>query len=574
MSTVLRDLVARLRWDAPLTPLDRFDERVDKSIKQVDLLEGALSRIGAAAAGYFGAQQMMAFGQASIDKSLEFGRAVGQVQAILPNARGRVAELEDQILSLSTSTGKGAVDITNTVNEIVQAYGDSNDTMGIAKTATLGAAAANTTALEVMKLLTATTLAYGDTSLSANKKVMDMAFTARNLGQTTIPEMAQAIGVATPLASALGISLEELFAGIGTLSGVTGSTSEVTTQLRSVMVALLNPTKEMQQALDKVGIKSIKASIAQNGLVGTLKLLKGTTNGSEEAVQKLFGRVEGLNATLQLTGPQMGRFEQQLLAQKSAAGSAVEAYGESAGGANKMGTAMEKADAKIAAAQIGIGKSLVGLQLDWKTTAASIVSSIDKDIIPAIQRMTSSDQSLAPDESGLVTAGKWLVGGGKAMWQATQMTGALMAGVLGAGVAGIEAGITSDDVNEKGRRMNAVWDKMNAFNRERVNDLADIGRSLSVDSTGRDVFTGEQKFTAEQNASARRATGGPGSEGRISSASRAIESSVNNVTMNGDIVVQLDSSQGMTPDQVADAIASRTFRGIARNIPNASEVAP
>ena len=51
---------------------------------------------------------------------------------------------------------------------------------------------------------------------------------------TTFPELAASIGRVVPVAAKMNVAQEELFAGFATLTGVTGSAAEVSTQLAGI----------------------------------------------------------------------------------------------------------------------------------------------------------------------------------------------------------------------------------------------------------------------------------------------------------------------------------------------------
>ncbi|NIR70892.1 phage tail tape measure protein, partial [candidate division KSB1 bacterium] len=86
------------------------------------------------------------------------------------------------------------------------------------------------------------------------------------LGQTTFQEMANNVGTVVPLAAALKINIDELFGSFATLTGVTGNTSEVATQLRSVMQGLANPTDELTKLIEEQTGQSVEQAVASEGL--------------------------------------------------------------------------------------------------------------------------------------------------------------------------------------------------------------------------------------------------------------------------------------------------------------------
>ena len=130
--------------------------------------------------------------------------------------------------------------------------GDSADSSESLRLAAKSAKAGIAETTDAINLISAVTKGYGDTSIAAQQKVSDFAFETVKLGQTTFPELAASMGKVVPLAAALGVKQEELWAQMATLTGDTGGAAEVTTQLRATYQAILSPTKEMSDSMIKV----------------------------------------------------------------------------------------------------------------------------------------------------------------------------------------------------------------------------------------------------------------------------------------------------------------------------------
>ena len=83
---------------------------------------------------------------------------------------------------------------------------------------------------------------------------------------------------------------------MATLTGVTGSTAEVVTQMKATMQAFLSPSKNMQAALKNMGYESGQALLESKGLQGSLDALKDAVGGNELAFAGLFSSVEAQTA--------------------------------------------------------------------------------------------------------------------------------------------------------------------------------------------------------------------------------------------------------------------------------------
>jgi TP901 family phage tail tape measure protein len=301
-------------------------DNVDKKASGVGKTFGKLAK-GVAVAGTLIGTALLAVGVKSTQMATDFEKGMANISTLLDGEfKPRIEELSKEVTGLMMQTGQSAEILQDGLYNVISAFGDSADSMKILETASKGAAAGNSTVTEAVNLLSAVTKGYGDTSAEANQKASDLAFTTVKLGQTTFPELAGAMGKVIPMASALNISQEELFGSFATLTGVTGSASEVTTQLRGILQGMLNPSEKMASAISSLGHESGTAMLETLGLNGTLQELLKSTNGNEVEMSKLWSTVEAAPALLALVGGQADVFVEKTNAMTKAAGMTEEAF--------------------------------------------------------------------------------------------------------------------------------------------------------------------------------------------------------------------------------------------------------
>lgn len=238
----------------------------------------------------------------------------------------RTKEIGAQILKVSNKTGVFTDNLTDGMYQVISAFGDSKDAAVQLEIAAKAAAAGNATTADSINLLSAVTKGYGDTSAPAVQKTADLAFATVRLGQTSFPELAASMGKVIPLASALNLKQEQLFGAMSTLTGVTGSTAEVTTQLKATMQAFLSPSQNMQAALASMGYESGKALLESKGLQGALDVLKNSVQGDELAFAKMFSSVEAQTAVLAMAGAQSENLAAKTAEMYEASGAADTAF--------------------------------------------------------------------------------------------------------------------------------------------------------------------------------------------------------------------------------------------------------
>lgn len=273
---------------------------------------------------------LVKFGADAVSNAAEFETQMANVATLLDGDKEqiaeRISELGDDVLAVSNSTGVATDELTDGLYQIISAVGDSEDAVGQMELAAKAAAAGGAETTDAINLLTAVTKGYGDTSEEAFQKASDLSFMTVKLGQTSFPELASSMGKVVPLASALGVEQEELYGAFATLTGVTGSTAEVSTQMKAVMSGLMSPTDGMTKALKSLGYENANVALESLGLQGTLDALGGTVNGDTQALAKMFSSVEAQTAILALSGAQADNFVEKTAAMYEASGATEAAF--------------------------------------------------------------------------------------------------------------------------------------------------------------------------------------------------------------------------------------------------------
>jgi len=134
------------------------------------------------------------------------------------------------------------------------------------------------------------------------------------------------MGHVVPIASQLGISTEELFGEYATLTGVTGNTRDVTTQLRGVLASILKPSAEAQKMATSLGLAWNQEAVRAKGLRGVLVDMMVATGGNAEMIAQLVPSVEALPGVLALAGSQADTFRQKIDAMRSSTGEMEKAF--------------------------------------------------------------------------------------------------------------------------------------------------------------------------------------------------------------------------------------------------------
>jgi TP901 family phage tail tape measure protein len=439
--SVVRRLLYQIGFRVDSTGIDSADKRVDSMTSKAGGLESAWK--GAAAA--FAAFGVGAAAGASVESALRFGDALGQVATLIPNQRGRLAELRGDVERLAVQYGKSATEITGALYQTISAFGDTPETASKLETAIKASVSGASDATSALSALSAITKGYGDTSAGTTAHVADLIFKTIELGETNFPALSASIGHVTPLAKTLGVSLEEVFAITATGTGALGSTSEVMTQISSAMRALIQRTPDMDKAFAKAfkgdGIKSMDQAIGKYGLVGTLQRVIATTDGTTEAIGGLFGRIEGMQLALALTGPLLDGpdgFTSKFGKMKDAAGALSGAYAAQTEGLGGLAKDARATAERFEALRVKVGEELAPAFGKTKDAIATISEEVGDRLIDALSDAETGIGGLAGTAEALdplVTAITAIAAGVGTI----ATVGAAAFGIVGEGAAGLAA---------------------------------------------------------------------------------------------------------------------------------------
>lgn len=158
--------------------------------------------------------------------------------------------------------------------------------------------------------------------------------TAKN-GVTTFEQLAAALPRVSGNAATLGVSVDELLGAFATLTGVSGNTAEVSTQLAAVFTALVKPSSEAAKMADTMGVSFNAAAIRgagglQNFLTSLDAAVKSYAASSgmleQEIYGRLFGSAEALRALIPLNGELADKFASNVSDMVNSAGTIDQAF--------------------------------------------------------------------------------------------------------------------------------------------------------------------------------------------------------------------------------------------------------
>jgi TP901 family phage tail tape measure protein len=254
--------------------------------------------------GRIAATAVAAVGVASVREAAQFETTFSRIQGLVGLTADEIADLEKAARDLGPQFGKTGNEAAEALFFITSAGLRGADAVDVLEASLKGSAIGLGSVEDIANAATAAMNTYGSAALSGTDATDALAEAVR-LGQFSPEELAGALGRVIPIASELGVSFQET---TGLIAGLTRgglSATEAVTGVRGAMQAFLKPSKEAADMMEKYGLttEDVAKSIEQDGLLSTLINLREAFGDNEEDFTRVIGSIEGLNAVLALTGP-------------------------------------------------------------------------------------------------------------------------------------------------------------------------------------------------------------------------------------------------------------------------------
>jgi TP901 family phage tail tape measure protein len=326
MATTIAELVVKIGAD--IKGFQNATKQMENEFSGIVNAGNKMKAIGGTLTTYVTAPILAAAG-ASIKMAADVDKGVSEVITLFgltgTEATAMSKKMKEGIAGVSNEVGIAQTVITEGLyNAISAGIPEENvfDFMTIAAQASIAGVTDVNTAVDG---ITTAINAYGLSAEDA-QRVSDSMFAAVQGGKTTFGELSDALFNVAPAAAAAGVSMEEVNAGIATLTASGVPTSVATTQLRAALTGLQRPSEDLDKIFQKLGYESAQVAIESKGLGFALDAVKTASNGNNGELQKLLGSTEAVSAANIIAGTGAEKFATELDRQANAAGATQKAF--------------------------------------------------------------------------------------------------------------------------------------------------------------------------------------------------------------------------------------------------------
>ena len=259
-----------------------------------------------AADAVFGLQQAIIGGAAAI---VEYDQALKNLQAIMQATDQEVTQMGAAIEKVASTTKFSATEVAAGMQILGQAGLSAEEAVSTIQ-AVSDLATGTLTDMTISVDLLTTALRVFDIAAEDSAHIADVFANAVNKSKLTIDKLKTAMNYVGPIAASAGLSLEETAAAMMTLANSGQRASTIGTGLRRMIAELVDPSKKMTDAAEKVGVSLSSLDPTANDLTDVLRSLSYVITDTDVAFD-LFGK-RGAAAALSLTNNVSGGFDTML----------------------------------------------------------------------------------------------------------------------------------------------------------------------------------------------------------------------------------------------------------------------
>jgi TP901 family phage tail tape measure protein len=239
-----------------------------------------------------------AFGKATATFN-QYEETLARTVGLTSLTKEEVDKVKAHLEALAPVVGIGPNALAEAFYFAVSAVGDTDKALRILDVSSRASTAGLGDLSVVVDGVSSAVNAYGENVLSA-ERATDIFVSAVKEGKMPPEAFAGSIGKVLPIASALGVSFEEVAANMAVMTRVGMNADESATALKATMTQLLKPSSEAEELLGKLGLTfdDLRKSLSEKGLLATLQDMIELTGGEVDQLAILFPNVRALTDVL------------------------------------------------------------------------------------------------------------------------------------------------------------------------------------------------------------------------------------------------------------------------------------
>ena len=286
-------------------------------------------------------------------------------------------KLAENLKSISVQTGESLEVLGQTVYDAmsagVQPTEDMADVLKVVSASSKLAKAGFTDTNTAMRASLSVINAYG-MGIENVSKVSDILLNTQNLGVTTVGELSNALSKVTPVASAFGVSIENVTSALAIMTKQGTNTEVASTGLSAILSELgksgTTASDNLQKASQSAGLTetSFKDLLSSGKSLGDiLDIMADYAEQNNLSLVDMFSSIEAGKSALQITNAGAEEFNKTLDSMETASGLVSDSF-------DKMITPSQRLDSAIASLKVTIGEKFKPAIDSAKTALADLLT--------------------------------------------------------------------------------------------------------------------------------------------------------------------------------------------------------
>ena len=307
------------KWSTAGKAIEEFGNKITNVSDKVDKLGNTLTTSLTV--------PIVGLGTAAVATGNSFEAQMSRVQAIAGATKDELEQLTNQAIKLGAETSFSATEVAAGMENLASAGFTTNEIME-AMPGLLDLAASSGAELATSSEIAASAIRGFGLEASEAGHVADVFAEAAARTNAQTEDMGEAMKYVAPVAKTVGLSIEETAAAIGIMSDAGIKGSQAGTTLRSGLVRIVKPTKQVYMAMEKLGVEFYDNEGKMKSLTEIIgDLQKSTKDLSDEtknqALAQIFG-TEALSGMLALVNRGSDELEDMTKSFEKADGAAEE----------------------------------------------------------------------------------------------------------------------------------------------------------------------------------------------------------------------------------------------------------
>jgi|GEM_PF-6445730 len=265
-------------FTADTKDFDKGIKKVDKSLsglskdmgKELRSLGGNIRGIGS---NFLALTAPLAAGFGfAIHSAMNFDEQLTNIASVLGSTRAETDAMGMSLLELSKTSKFSGTELAAAMYDVVGGVADAGVHMEILAAASALAEGSNANLVGSTNALISTFNAYSSAGIEASRVSDVLTMTVRN-GVGTMDELAGVFARTSTLASPLGVDIEELGVMFAQISTKGATFSEAATRIEGTLSAIINPTKELEDAFAAMGMtqEDVLKKLRDDGLISVIQ---------------------------------------------------------------------------------------------------------------------------------------------------------------------------------------------------------------------------------------------------------------------------------------------------------------